>query len=482
MVYFSAALDRHMHTAASRTVSNSTPSDQYRTTRDPRQSISHHSRKLHSFRWPLIVLLIVAVPIFQIQMQWGRILELSAIVVTVVEEEERSSQNQTFIVEFVEENTVPVPKTSNHSHSEILRNDTSHRPTVNFTSTNIWDGDSSSKLPAWLRDYMAWHRETRQKLNEDNWQEYKYFLLRCVAGDAACEGASDRLKTLPVQILLASQARRLFFIHWSRPAPLEEFLVPPEGGLDWTLPPWLADKLDVEAVRPIWRFDREKYLSGWHNDSQTVIRVRSILYAHSLYDEQRSEGESTMWEAYHDIWKAVFIPAPNVQARIDQILYDLGLTPNNYVAAHVRAVYAQNTTWNREEINAVNCAVQLAEKTTTETPIFFASDLAEMTRRAIDYGQEHRIQVVGRVNVSETMHLDRGRNFLGYSDDWKGRPASDFYDTFVDLYLLALAKCSSFGTGGYGSWGAVIGPNSGCSPINHRKQRCNALASTELKK
>jgi hypothetical protein len=293
-----------------------------------------------SFRWPLILLLIV-VPILQIQFQreWVHDFMMSA---KVVERGEGASQNQTFMVEFVEENT------SNHLHSDTSRNDTSHPPTVNFASANIWDGDSSSKIPAWLRDYIVWHRETRQKLNANNWQQYRYFLLRCVAGDSICAGATDRLKTLPVQLLLVSQARRLFFIHWSRPAPLEEFLVPPEGGLDWRLPPWLASKLNVETVSPIWRFDHEKYRSGWRNDSQTVVRVKNMLYAHPIYDEQRSRGESTMWEAYHDIWKMVFTPSPNVQARIDQILHDLGLTPTTTLPP-MFALYTRKTRLGTEK-------------------------------------------------------------------------------------------------------------------------------------
>ena len=429
------------------------------------------SQRKH-LRLPLIVVLIV-VPLLQIQIHRGR---LPASMSSKVEERRKGSlsQNQTAVMELLanESGIATIEGGSNQPYLVALRNDTT--VSINATKTIFWDGDSSSKLPAWLRDYMAWHHETRQTLNITNWRQCKYLLLRCVAGDAKCAGASDRLKTLPVQLLLASQARRLFFIHWSRPAPLEEFLVPPEGGLlDWRLPPWLANKLNAEAVSPIWTFDREKYRVGWRNNSQTVIRVRNMLYAHPIYDEQRSQGEASMWEAYHDIWKAVFTPSPNVQARIDQILHALGLTPNSYVAVHVRAVYTKNTTGTREEVNAVNCGVQLvAGDKSPRMPIYFASDSVVVTQRAIRYGQTHHIQVVGRVNVSETMHLDRGSNFLKRTNDWKGRPPSDFYDTFVDLYLLALAKCSSFGTGGYGSWGAVIGPNFGCKTINHRKRQC----------
>ena len=93
---------------------------------------------------------------------------------------------------------------------------------------------------------------------------------------------------------------------------------------------------------------------------------------------------------------------------------------------------------------------------------------------------EH-LPVDGRNVTVELLHLDRGSMFLTDTaktpaSDWKGRPASDFYDTFVDLYLLALSKCTTFGRGGYGSWAAIMGSNRTCS-IDYRKIQCEAVTS-----
>jgi hypothetical protein len=365
----------------------------------------------------------------------------------------------------------------NYTPDVIATTDTS--PAMIAATENLWEDDSDA-LPSWLKDYMEWHHDTRQKLNESNWQNYKYILLRCVEADDKCAGAADRLKMIPMQILLAEQAKRLFFIHWSRPAALEEFLVPPAGGLDWRLPAWLAEKIDANAAGPIWKMNAK----GWRNNSTPVIRVRNILYASGYYDEHRLEGEIGMWEAYHGIWKAVFTPSAPVQALIDQNLHDLGLTPNNYVAAHVRAAYTRDTIGKHEEIRAVNCAAQLAGNATSSTPIYFASDSAVTTRMALEYGIQQRLPVVGRNVTVEPLHLDRGSTFLKdtfktAANDWKGRPASDFYDTFVDLYLLALSKCSTFGQGGYGSWAAALSSHDRtCKAINHRRVQCKAVTST----
>ena len=51
-----------------------------------------------------------------------------------------------------------------------------------------------------------------------------YVLLRCVRKDEKCYGTSDRWKMIPVMLKLAYVSQRLFFIYWSRPCPLEEFL------------------------------------------------------------------------------------------------------------------------------------------------------------------------------------------------------------------------------------------------------------------
>lgn len=107
------------------------------------------------------------------------------------------------------------------------------------------------EFPDWMNDYFAWHREARAKLTEDNWQSYRYLVLRCLGTDERCGGASDRLQSFLLGILFASLGERILLIHWERPAALEEFLVPPQVGLDWRMPAWLDEKLDYNKARMI---------------------------------------------------------------------------------------------------------------------------------------------------------------------------------------------------------------------------------------
>ena len=158
------------------------------------------------------------------------------------------------------------------------------------------------------------------------------------------------------------------------------------------------------------------------------------------------------------VWKIFFTPSPPVASKIQSKLDELGLKPNHYVASHLRALYAVE---DRPEglikkftENALACATQIRPS----VPIFFASDSPIATEYALQFdGKEMAPPYVLRVvtsipNPNPPWHLD---SFLG--------PTASFYDTFVDLYLLAMAGCVTYNKGGYGQWSLLIGGNIRCS-------------------
>ena len=314
-----------------------------------------------------------------------------------------------------------------------------------------------TRLPPWYHDYVDWHHNTLEQLNETNWSDYQYVLLRCVQGDDKCYGTSDRLKMVPVMLLMAAQTRRLFFIHWSRPARLEEFLIPNQ--INWTLPEWLHPLIDSEAVFPIWKMGLNGTIGMYNVTDEQIIRIKSMVYANSYYNEQISnDAELPLWDIYHEFWQALFLPSLPVQERIVSALQDLDLlseedgTVRPYVSVHVRANYVTDTTDSKEEENAIRCASRIQQELAAsrevnraDIPIYMAADAANVIQNAMEYGQDWG--VVGRPIFSEDpWHLDQR----------EGRP-EQFYDTFVDLYLLSLGECYTWGRGGYGSWAAVMG-------------------------
>lgn len=90
-----------------------------------------------------------------------------------------------------------------------------------------------------MTDYFAWHAQQLRTLTADNWKtkskskssqaeqhNHRFLLARCLESDRACGGVSDRLKSLPTLLLLAARSRRILLFEWTRPAPLQSFLVP----------------------------------------------------------------------------------------------------------------------------------------------------------------------------------------------------------------------------------------------------------------
>jgi hypothetical protein len=153
------------------------------------------------------------------------------------------------------------------------------------------------------------------------------------------------------------------------------------------------------------------------------------------YNEQLSPGETDFDQLYHEVWRIFFTPSPPVARRIQGELEHLGLVPGEYSSAHVRALYAIDfrplgsiKRWTR---NGLNCASGLRPG----KPIFFASDSSIASDMAVAYGRNRSLAiVVHKSSPNPPLHLDK-------PDGNTTRLPSDFYDTFIDLYLLALGGC-----------------------------------------
>jgi hypothetical protein len=331
---------------------------------------------------------------------------------------------------------------------------------------------NSTSLPAWFKDYSVSHREQRSALNETNWKNQRFLIMRCLDFDEKCGGASDRLQTIPTMLMLANQTGRMFFIKWSRPAPLQEFLVPPTGGLDWTIPDWLDAQLDFRKLPA-----RKTMKRAESSEPTVTFRLQMTGIQKAFYNQHKSANELEYDLVVRDFWDTLFTPSPPVAALIRQNMNDLHLVPGAYVAAHVRALYRSDASNNTDLIrNGINCATKLKPG----LPVYFASDSSKATREALEYGRSKQsanvtatatATVVARIADTEPLHIDRGIDFLQRSNGWQNVSAAAFYDTFVDLYLLAGSQCLSYGVGGYGLWGSLLSHNSSCSN-SHKKEKC----------
>jgi len=373
-------------------------------------------------------------------------------------------------------------KAPSRIHHTIAINDSIklHTNTQSFsTFSPLATWQNSTVLPTWIKDYFDWHQQERAKLSHSS----KFLILKCLQNDTRCGGTADRLQPLPFALMIAARTRRLLLIHWERPCQLEEFLVPPLGGIDWRLPtilhnytfPIKADLTVLQNILP--------HLQQSGNNRKPLPRIATMLYqshGHGAeqYNQLKSPNEPTYEQVFRDIWKAFFIPSLPIQTRIQQCMQVLHLKSNDYVAVHIRSRYHSYN--NDQQLrtlvrHALNCASHL--QTTSSMPIYVATDdAARTTPAAMKYGTKRGATIVARSQqaISRTLHLDRGTSFLSKNaSHWTFRDlkAVDYYDTFVDLYLLAESKCIAYHVGNYGKWANLLSANRSCH-VNYLKDTC----------
>lgn len=324
----------------------------------------------------------------------------------------------------------------------------------------LWD-NPQSRLPEWMKRYLRWHADKKAKLaNETTAKQseepIKFIVLQCLVSDDRCGGLSDRLKPLPLIVRYAYYTKRVVLIHWSRPGRLEEFLLPPKGGMDWTVPEWMVPVIEDRrsGILSLGVIALRKKLQS----DVFLIRSRIQDFHGGMhhYDDQLVQGEANFISIFHDFWKVVFTPSPPVRALIESEMERLGLVPSEYVGAHLRALYAikerdQGVTRNWAR-NAINCASEIRPR----KKVFFASDSDSATDFAREYAMERHATVITRTpNPNPPLHMDMAK-------DWHNRSISDFYDTFVDVYIMGHSDCMTYNNGGYGLLGLFIGRNSSC--------------------
>jgi hypothetical protein len=167
-----------------------------------------------------------------------------------------------------------------------------------------------------------------------------------------------------------------------------------------------------------------------------TVRFQSHSAGAEYFDENRPYGP-TFDEVYHELWRMVFTPVPLIQKIIEDKMEETGLVPGQYAAAHVRALYGieeRELFYIRDwTFNSLNCASMLYPG----GPTFFASDSSIAVAFAEYYGDLKKSKIVVRKHDNPPLHVDK-------TSKWRGRKASDYYDTFVDLYLLGMSRCVTY--------------------------------------
>ena len=370
-------------------------------------------------------------------------------------------------------------------------------------------------------------------VNDSNYQNYRFLILRCSKVEEKCGGVADRLKGLPFFIAAAASStpQRLFLIRWERPTKLENFLVPHE--INWSVPSWFYSKFTNFQNHPhayyIPRTKRilmgikkyidviviegliQDYYGGSSNyykldcemdsnctmdinnniniNNSTNININSntsSINKKQFNEEYYQNNDAAGWNLYenifHDLWYTLFTPSPSIAILVKEKMRSTTLRPNEFATSHYRAFYAiEHQKESKEEvqliaktINSLNCASKLQPG----SPIFFASDSQIAVQTARNYNNripprqgdnnnlnitaDHRNRRRDRHQIvtftedqQEALHLDK-------KDQWTSGNIADFYPTFVDLLIMAEAKCMALGVGGFGRFANMISRDPTC--------------------
>lgn len=321
--------------------------------------------------------------------------------------------------------------------------------------------NNTSRMPQWMNEYITWHQQQRKILTKRNWKQHKYFIQRCLATDNDCGGTSDRLRSLPWKLRMAAGMKRIFFIKWERPAKLEEFLVPPPtGGLDWRVPDWLENKLDFETSFQLLPLGIE---NATLSSSTIVSTISGFGFSGGAlwYNNELEPNEPDFEDVFSSVWATLFQPSPPVQQLIDQSLQQLQFVPHQYNALHIRSQYQADESKVPDLIeNATKCGLSFG----TEQPLFVATDSVTATNKSLVYASKYTTHTKALQRAEDPPHLHRGRDYLARpnGEEKIDVEAQLYYSTFVDLYLLAMAKCLASGRGTFGLLANLIRDDKTC--------------------
>jgi hypothetical protein len=232
------------------------------------------------------------------------------------------------------------------------------------------------------------------------------------------------------------------------------------------------------------------------------------------FDEEM--GPSSFLNIYHDVFRILFHPSPGLKAVIEERLQSVAslslsssssssrlsslnqrhqqhhvtqLIPGKYSVAHYRAEYGREVNRHpklREPefiqniaLNSLRCAIELQPG----DPIYFASDnvIAMDAVRQVAAHTGYPIVLFDREEAivlrlddygADDNHNNKNENTtdaVAAATTKKQYQPSDYYSTFVDLYLAGNGNCVAFGRGGFGRFANLLSYNASCV-FKHVKQ------------
>ena len=383
------------------------------------------------------------------------------------------------------------------------------------------DLDSRFVLPEWLDEFLKMqpvssHHETLSD------PDAKFIVMSCHKFQThvleKCGGLTDRLALVPLTLWLAYKTGRRLLIKYSKPAPLEEFLVPPAQGFDWRLPDGYFDQeWDLLANRS-WHDMHEMRRYMWETNimmepwsSEKIIFMNSNLVikkSNFFLNQVFASYNVSVTDVWPAIFRRMFQPSMGVANEIQTFVHQYNLKAGEYASKHSRLLYPGEFRNNMKYIsvhsqkekfqpdmsdastkkmvalvsdNAVKCALRLVPDMKY---VYLASDMKEsleyLKKESPFWSDDKRIiHEIGWNSTSLTNSTDptiHGWGVKSWSapvmaqvitrDNIYDKPfhfdsgivddPKKAYSPFVDLWIMSHARCHSYDIGGFGRFASVL--------------------------
>jgi len=184
--------------------------------------------------------------------------------------------------------------------------------------------------------------------------------------------------------------------------------------------------------------------------SQEILiktKLQHVYHGSDWYTEQsikNGEPKNAYELHYRDIWYTLFTPVPELALRIETEVVKHGLVPGHYGSIHLRALYKTQSRENNVtalSLQSINCM-----STLRGGPFYFASDSVEARRLVHGTGEDRNVTIVTRMDTHPMNHIEFANS----------TSPSDYFEIFLDLYLLSFGRCLTHSFGGFGTWAQLI--------------------------
>lgn len=309
--------------------------------------------------------------------------------------------------------------------------------------------DWKEDLPEWIVTYLSWHMEMREKFPDEelilNPDAPKLLVRTCLG---LCGGLVDRLGQLPWDVYLAARTNRILLLHWARPTPLEDYLVPNLVNFTVPIPNWFPP--DPTTNQPYWIHRKsmkpirakpdlfqghdgshptekildeqlETLIEKAKNSNEKIFRfqflghvfedyLQKLIQQHFPSKDNKIPIDVHNSATYGKLFHIFFQPSPPLNVQLQQVEQDLGIETREFDAVHCRIRHPKSFhseskiaaemipfldshgfNWTNEELRgfAINHALKALSCHSTskeQNPIYFFSDTLDLAKFVVDKG------------------------------------------------------------------------------------------------